>query len=295
VAAVNTEGIAAGCLGTRNEGWFDPWALLRGMRQRASSMGVRFVDGVPRAATRDASGEAVATVAVEMRGDNDATATLREFQPRCVVNAAGAHARAVVDLLGGEQSVSALPVSPRKRVIFYVRCQAADAPTADTTPMWEAPLTVDPSGVYFRPEGRGSRDAYLCGVSPDASRDDEVKDGGGLEVSEADHRELFEEVIWPAMYERAPAFGALKVQSAWAGLYEYNTLDQNALIGWHPELRNVMLVNGFSGHGLQQAPAAGRAAAELVEHDRFVSLDLSIFDPARTLEGGQPVFETGIV
>ena len=105
---------------------------------------------------------------------------------------------------------------------------------------------------------------------------------------------LIDEVIWPALYNRVEAFGALKVQASWAGLYEYNTLDQNAIIGWNPDLPNVVHLNGFSGHGLQQAPAAGRAVAELIEHGRFVSLDLSRFSFDRVLQN-RPLLETGIV
>jgi glycine/D-amino acid oxidase-like deaminating enzyme len=187
--------------------------------------------------------------------------------------------------------------------------------------MWHAPLTVDPSGVYFRPEGASSTETYLCGVSPDAPYDEDVWDADGLAVSESDHTRLFEETIWPVLYNRAEAFGEMKVLGSsedavlmtsnrlplmtsdclphqvlgsWAGWYEYNTFDQNAIIGWHPDLPNVVHLNGFSGHGLQHAPAAGRAVAELVEHGAFRTLDLSLFSFDRVMEG-RPVLETGIV
>lgn len=61
---------------------------------------------------------------------------------------------------------------------------------------------------------------------------------------------------------------------------------------------NVLMVNGFSGHGLQQSPAAGRAAAELLDNDgKFCTLDLGIFSFDRCFEGGGglPVYEAGIV
>ena len=82
-----------------------------------------------------------------------------------------------------------------------------------------------------------------------------------------------------------------------------NTIDQNGIIDFHPELRNVLMVNGFSGHGLQHAPAAGRAAAELLDSPdhKFRTLDLDIFSFDRCyseqLGGGNrsPVFEAGIV
>ena len=59
-------------------------------------------------------------------------------------------------------------------------------------------------------------------------------------------------------------FLILQIKSAWAGYYDYNTFDQNGIIGSHPVLRNFVLINGFSGHGIQQAPAAGHAVAEII-------------------------------
>ena len=46
-------------------------------------------------------------------------------------------------------------------------------------------------------------------------------------------------------------------------------------MGPAPGLDNFILANGFSGHGLQQAPAVGRAIAEWITAGRYLSLDLS--------------------
>lgn len=70
---------------------------------------------------------------------------------------------------------------------------------------------------------------------------------------------------------------------------------QNAIIGHHSELRNMVLCTGFSGHGLQQAPAAGRAVSELLTGSKkFETLDLSRFGFERVVNN-TPIFETGIV
>jgi sarcosine oxidase len=61
-----------------------------------------------------------------------------------------------------------------------------------------------------------------------------------------------------------PAFESLRLLDAWAGHYEVNLLDHNAVVGPHPELTNLLFANGFSGHGLQQAPAVGRGLAEWI-------------------------------
>jgi hypothetical protein len=77
-------------------------------------------------------------------------------------------------------------------------------------------------GVYFRPEGKNCN-KFICGVSPVETQDpDCLKDA---DIHDVDHK-LFENVIWPALYERVPAFAELKVVGSWAGFYEYNVLDQ---------------------------------------------------------------------
>jgi glycine/D-amino acid oxidase-like deaminating enzyme len=136
------------------------------------------------------------------------------------------------------------------------------------------PLMVDPTGVWIRPEG----EFFICGVSPPQENDPRATD---FEVDYA----LFDDVVWPMLAHRVPAMEALKLQRAWAGHYDYNTLDQNAVIGRHPDVSNFIFANGFSGHGLQQSPAAGRAVAELIVHQRFVSLDLSLFGYERVAQG----------
>jgi glycine/D-amino acid oxidase-like deaminating enzyme len=91
-----------------------------------------------------------------------------------------------------------------------------------------------------------------------------------------------------------PAFAAIKLQRAWAGLYDYNTFDQNAILGPHPEVGNFLFANGFSGHGLQQSPAVGRALAEWIAHGRSLSLDLRRFSYDRVLAGA-PLKEINVV
>ena len=157
------------------------------------------------------------------------------------MNAAGYHAPEIAAMAG-----IALPIRPRKRFVYVFDCSEPG--------VHGAPLTIDPTGVYFRPEGQ----SFIGGVSPPEDRDPDCLD---LEIDYG----LFEEVVWPTLAERVPAFEAIKLVRAWAGHYDYNTLDQNAILGPHPEIRNFYFANGFSGHGLQQSPAAGRATAELID------------------------------
>ena len=103
-------------------------------------------------------------------------------------------------------------------------------------------------------------------------------------------RARFEERLWPEIVDLMPRFDRLRIERGWAGLYEVNTLDGNAILGEWPEIKGLYLANGFSGHGFQQCHAVGRHLSELML-GRQPSLDLARFGPGRILTN-TPVFES---
>ncbi|CAF1172026.1 unnamed protein product [Adineta steineri] len=148
-----------------------------------------------------------------------------------------------------------------------------------------APLFVDVSGVYFRPEGLNN--TYICGCSPNEDND---KSENNLEVDYS----VFEEQIWPVLASRIPSFETLKLKSAWCGFYDYNYFDQNLIIGPHPQQKNFFFANGSSGHGLQHGPAIGRALSEYLVDLKYQSIDLTRFGFQRVVNN-TPIFEPMIV
>jgi sarcosine oxidase len=255
---LNVDDLAAGTFGRSNEGWTDPYGLLQAFRRKARSLGVTYVKDQVVGFGRE--GARIATVHLADAG---------KIACGTVVGAAGLYSREVAAMAGLD-----LPVRPRKRFVFVFDCRE---------PIAKAPLTIDPSGVYFRPEGS----SYICGVSPPEDRDPDCLD------FEIDYS-LFEETIWPTLAARVPAFEAIKLTRAWAGHYDYNTLDQNAILGGHPDVPNFLVAAGFSGHGLQQSPAVGRAIAELIAFGAYRSIDLSRFGWER-VRGNRPLFERNVV
>ncbi len=224
-------------LGLSGEGWFDGPGLHAALRRKARALGADWVHG--EAAGFEREGARIAAVHL---------ADGRRIEVGAVVNAAGPYARALAAMAG-----IALPVEARKRTVFVLRCRE---------PVTPCPLVVDPSGAWFRPEG----DGFIAGFSPA----DDAEDLG----LDADH-EAFEQVLWPRLAARVRPFEALRVVGAWAGHYEYCTWDQNALLGTLPEAPNLVFANGFSGHGMQHAPGAGRGVAEWALYGEWRSLDLS--------------------
>jgi sarcosine oxidase len=149
-------------------------------------------------------------------------------------------------------------------------------------PLPGAGLMIDPSGLYFRPEGR----FFLAGIAPPAERDPDVED------FEIDYDQL-EAEVWPGLARRVPTMERLKMQSAWCCHYDVSTLDHNAILGCHPDLPSFVLACGFSGHGLQHAPGVGRAIAELVIHRRYRSIDVTRLGFQRIL-AGRPLAEANV-
>jgi len=296
---LNVDDILLGSFGCNGEGWFDPWAYIQGLNDKNKSLGVRYETGTVVGATRDPQTGNVLSVRIQ----DKTTEETYDVQVNTVVNAAGAAAAHVLKLLGesnfseidtSSQSLScSLPVRPRKRSVYFFHCAASSTQNNTIIPDM-APLTIDHTGAYFRSEGtkRGTGN-FLCGISPPSEEDHDCNDRHELENADP---HLFDRDIWPALYNRVPAFGSIKLKSSWAGLYEYNVVDQNCIIDFHPEMENVLMINGFSGHGLQHSPAAGRAGAELIDHhNRFQTLNLDVFRFDRLLDGGRgPVHEKGI-
>jgi glycine/D-amino acid oxidase-like deaminating enzyme len=105
---------------------------------------------------------------------------------------------------------------------------------------------------------------------------------------------IWEDKVWPAIATRIPQFEALKVINSWAGHYDYNVLDQNAILGPHTVVSNFMFLNGFSGHGFQQSPAMGRGMAELITYGEYRTLDLSPFGFGR-IERNEPFLEKAVI
>ena len=250
-AWLSTEGLAGGAWGRSGEGWFDAHALLALFRKALRTMNVDMIAGEVAGIAR--AGDRVTGVTL---------ASGETLTAGTVVNAAGPNAGKVAAMAG-----LALPVEPRKRSVFVF--EARDR-------FDDMPLLVDPSGIYVRPEGS----VYITGGA-----EPEESDGPADPADFDPDWPLFEEVIWPVLATRIPAFEAIKPTRAWAGHYDYNTLDQNAVIGPHAEVRNFLFANGFSGHGLQQAPAVGKALAELIMHGAYRTIDCTAFGYERIAAG----------
>jgi FAD-dependent oxidoreductase domain-containing protein 1 len=252
----NMQGYAGGSFGPR-DGYFDAYATLMGYKAKAIDMGARYRED-----------EVINIQLSNKRVTGVQLASGETLGAGVVINCAGAWAAQIARTAGVD-----LPIDPVKRQVFVL----------DTTvkPEGSLPLTVLPSGLYFRTETGGH---ILLGKSMS-------EDPVGFEFSWDEKR--FYEVLWPELAEFVPAFDTLKLIRGWAGLYAVNRADSNAILGEWPEIKGLFLANGFSGHGLQQAPAVGRYLSEVILGKEPV-LDLSIFSPRRILEN-KPLTEMGLV
>ncbi|GAB6024594.1 hypothetical protein CHUAL_009742 [Chamberlinius hualienensis] len=291
---LNVDDIALGNYGYSQEGWFDPHSLLMAFKMKALSLGVRYLPAeVIGFKTRSLRGSTVVKqddvevarifeklnkIVVHLEDMNE----IREIQTCTVIIAGGAMSGRLGQMAGIGSGTGFLktpiPVEPRKRYTYVLDCP--------TGPGLSCPLVVDPSGAYFRKDGLGSQ--YICGKSP--SNGEEEPDISNLDVDYG----YFDNTLWPILANRVPNFEKLKLKSAYAGYYDYNTFDQNAIIGQHPYFHNMFIATGFSGHGLQQAPAVGRAMMELIVDGNFKTINLEAFSFFRLMENS-PLYERGIV
>ena len=252
--------------GRSGEGWFSNTGLMNGFRAKARTQGADYVVDEVTGISRE--GDRVTGITLKSGG------TVRAGT---IVNASGPRAALTARMAGLD-----VPVEPRKRTLFVFDCAVPPEGSA-TVNQGRLPLMIDPSGVFCRPEGR----FFLSGAVP---VEDPCVDWDDFEP----RWEEFEDQIWPALAERSPAFEAIKVVNQWAGHYDFNTLDHNLIVGRHPQVQNFIYANGFSGHGLQQGPAAGRGVAELITYGGFRTLDLTEVGYDRIMEG-RPFLEKAVI
>ncbi|MFO8061621.1 MAG: FAD-binding oxidoreductase [bacterium] len=148
-----------------------------------------------------------------------------------------------------------LPVLPWKRQLFTVKMPKIEG-------FEHIPMTIIDNGVYFRPEagnilaGRADNDQAF-----------------GFETEPDPH--YYEEQMNYYMSARIPGMEYCRIvskASMWGGLYAHNTKDKNAIIGYHPDIDNLFLATGFSGHGVMEAPAVGLAVSEKIMDDKYITI-----------------------
>ncbi len=263
---LNVDDIRLASYGKSGEGWFSNTGLMNGFKAKARAQGAEYL-------TDD-------VVGIDRAGDRVTGIRLKSgasIGAGTIVNASGPRAALTARMAGLD-----VPVEPRKRTSFVFDCATSPEGSA-TVNHGRLPLMIDPTGVFCRPEGR----FFLAGAAP---AEDPAVDWDDFEPRYHE----FEEIIWPALAARSPAFEAIKVVNQWAGHYDFNRLDHNLIVGPHPEVRNFLFANGYSGHGLQQAPAAGRGISELIVYGGYRTLDLSEVGYDRIVEG-RPFLEKAVI
>jgi glycine/D-amino acid oxidase-like deaminating enzyme len=261
--------LACGSYGVSGEGWFDGWALLQGFRKKARALGVEYRQG-----------EVAGYVVEGGRVTGVELADGSRIACGAVVNATGTHGARLAATAG-----VSIPVKSMKRYVFTFTCKGDVA---------DCPLLIDTSGAYCRPEGRRGSEGqmFIAGASPPAELDREWIETDA-DVEDVDWS-FFEEHVWAPLAHRVPAFESIQTGRAWAGPYDMNLLDGNAIVGPAVGVAGLYLANGFSGHGLQQAPAVGRGLAEHIAHGRYLALDLADLGHERIV-AGRPLREANII
>jgi glycine/D-amino acid oxidase-like deaminating enzyme len=239
------DGYVGGTFGPM-DGSVDPNGVLQGYLRKSAALGAEYLTAE--------------VAALQSEGDRITGVILsdgRHLEAPVVVNATGAWCAALASTVGVE-----LPVQPVMRSVYVVETAIDNS---------RLPSVFLSSGLYVIPEAAGR---FLVGWS---QPDDPV--GFDFTIS----RDRFTDRVWPELATQLPAFEALHVVGGWAGLYEVNTLDGNAILGEWPSMRGLYLANGFSGHGFQQCHAVGSYLAELIT-GKTPALDLSRFGPQRVLD-----------
>jgi len=239
----------------KDDGLADPNDMIQGYASAARKLGVEIV---------------VETEVTGLKIENDVVKGVvtkkGEIETGLVVNAAGPYAKVIGKMAGFD-----LPVEPVRRQIVTT------GPLEYINSTF--PMVVDvKSGLYCHKESAG----LLLGWA-----DSSVEPA----FNESVDPDYSDNIIMKAL-DRIPQLETAEMAKSWAGLYE-TTPDHHAIIGYAEQVKGLFLVNGFSGHGLMHAPAAGLVAAEII-CEKEASVDISPLSPDRFARG-RIVEETNVI
>jgi sarcosine oxidase subunit beta len=245
---------AAGVVGAtfcQRDGIADPNGVTMGFAKAAQALGVSI--------ERDTE---VTGIRIEHERVAAVETTRGAIETRIVVNAAGPYARQIGRMAGAD-----VPVDPIRRHIFIAAFEkSGGAPRVPSSHI----MVIDfETTFYFHREGAG----LLFGM------------GDPRETPTFDTTvqwDFLPQVIDVAV-TRLPALSDASISHAWAGLYEMSP-DGNPILGPAHGAEGLFLINGFSGHGFQHSPAAGRILADVIA-GRDPGFDLRPFGAARFVTG----------
>ena len=237
------------------DGIADPNGVTMGFARAAQAAGAEV--------ERDTEVTAVRVESGRVRGVDT---TRGPIDAPIVVNAAGPHARSIGRLAGVD-----VPVDPYRRHIFI------------------AAFDREPAGRYSLPATRYPLPETHLMVIDFETTFYYHREGAGIlfGMGQKDETPTFDMTVqWDFLPQvidvavgRLPALADASVSHAWAGLYEM-TPDHNPVIGQAADVRGFFTIAGFSGHGFQHSPAAGRILADLVA-ERDPEFDVTPFAPER--------------
>jgi sarcosine oxidase subunit beta len=233
------------------DGIADPSGVTHGFARAARALGVDIRRGSELTRVITSGGR---VIGVETSSGRIDTAV--------VVNAAGPWAGQV-----GAMAGLTLPIEPLPRHIFIAG--PSDAGWRGGVPDSRIMVIDFDTSFYFHREGAG----VLFGMG-------EKTETFGFDTTV--QWDLLERVT-PVAIHRLPALADASITQAWAGLYEM-TPDAMPIIGPVPDLNGFFVIAGFSGHGFQHSPAAGRILADVIM-GRDPRFDLAPFRATRFAEG----------
>lgn len=252
---VNLEGVLGGSICPR-DGTADPNTITQTFASQARKLGAQIENETNVVGIETESGRVMRVKT--NRGD---------IETNVVVNCAGPWASKIGAFVGLD-----IPIVPLRRQFF----NTAEIPEIPRN----HPFVIEFStSLYFHPEAAG----LIVGMS-----NHHETPGETYAIDEAFHLETLERALY-----RLPLLENARIIRQLAGLYEV-TPDAHPILGQARDVSGFYICAGFSGHGFQHSPGAGKVMSEIILDGASKTIDVSMLDLERFREG-RAILEQNVV